>query len=568
MCRQRLPKFRFYKTFILSVTVGVIGALATALFRVAIEIIDARLGRSAATTDLVDIARGFPWYLRLMIPAIGGTIAGLLLVIARRYRRPDRDEDYMDAVTVGTGNIGVVQTLLRILSSLSAIASGSSIGREGPMVQLAALCASIAGKVLRMSGANARLLVACGAASGITAAYNAPVAGALFVSELVLGSIAMDRFGPILIAAVASNMTMRALGDYHPTYAMPNYPITSPAELVLFAALGVVCGVAAPTFLWAVHAGKSSFSRLRFALPCRLALGGAIVGGLSLVFPEVWGNGYSVVGSILHQPLPWQALLLVLAAKVAATVASAGSGAVGGVFTPTLFIGAVVGCLFGECIIHLPVGLSAEPIAYAIAGMGAILAAATQAPLMSIMMLFEMTANYQSVLPLIVSGVVAYAVSHAIGGPVMYGVTVRRDVKAAVRKRLSSGTVRDLIEEPVTVVHQDIPLADALRIFEQHPVRYLYVVSHDGDFLGVIALRTIALALGSGIATESLHVKDLLSNEVVTLLPNDTYEMALGAFLAFPGERLPVIEETLRPYFAGIVRKSSLLRAYADAATD
>ncbi|REE17731.1 CIC family chloride channel protein [Paraburkholderia sp. BL27I4N3] len=566
--RQRVPDFGFYRTFVLSVVVGITGALATALFRLAIEAIDAQIGGTAATTDLVDVARALPWYWRIAVPAIGGVIAGAMLVFAHRHRRPGRDEDYMDAVTVGAGNIGVAQTILTTASSLASIASGSSIGREGPMVQLAALCASLVGKILRMTVANARLTVACGAAAGITAAYNAPVAGALFVSELVLGSIAMARFGPVLIAAVASNMTMRALGGYHPTYAMPDYPSTSAAELVLFAALGIVCGLSAPVFLTAVQKGKSSFSRLRAPLPLQLALGGAVVGVISLVCPEVWGNGYSVVSSILHQPWPWRVLLVVLVAKVAATVISAGSGAVGGVFTPTLFVGAVLGCLFGESISLLPFSTSAEPTAYAIAGMGAILAAATQAPLMAVVMMFEMTGSYQSVLPLIVSAVVASAVANAIGGPVMYGVTVRRNLKEGMRKRLAAGTVRDLVEKPATVVHTDTSLAEALCVFERHPVRYLYVVSRDGDFLGVIALRTVARSLATETGNASLNVGDLLSDEVITLHGNDTYDAALEAFLAFPGERLPVVDDGLKPHFVGIVRKSTLLRAYADAAAD
>ncbi|MEC5406571.1 ClcB-like voltage-gated chloride channel protein [Paraburkholderia sp. MPAMCS5] len=565
---RRAAESGFYWSFALSTIVGISGALATTLFKFVIEYIDARIGQSSAASDLVAVAKALAWYWRIILPTLGGAIAGTLLMIARNYRRPDIADDYMDAVTLGNGQLGFRQSALTAGSSLISIASGSSIGREGPMVQLAALSASLVSKALRLTVRDARMIVSCGAAAGLTAAYNAPVAGALFVSELVLGSIAMNRFGPLLIAAVASNMTMRTMGDYHPTYAVPAYPSTSPGELAFFAVLGIVSGIAAPLFLSAVRSAKSCFGRLPLPVAARLALGGLIVGALSVECPEVWGNGFSVVTSILHNPWPWQMLLLILAAKVMATVASAGSGAVGGVFTPTLFVGAVVGCLFGAGVSLAPsLGLASQT-AYAIAGMGATLAAATQAPLMAIVMLFEMTGDYQSVLPLIMSAVVASAVAHAIGGPVMYGVTVRRKIKDEERKRIAVGTVQELAEETVTTITTEASIADALKMFERYPVRYLYIVSQEGNLMGVVALRAVAKALLLGREISKTKAIDLLSEEVVTLRPDDTFETALRAFLTFPGERLPVVANFPAPRFIGVVRKTKLLGAYASVATD
>lgn len=299
----------------------------------------------------------------------------------------------------------------------------------------------------------------------------------------------------------------------------------------------------------------------------RLALGGLLAGAISVAFPEVWGNGYSTVTSLLHHPVSWQALALILSAKIIATMASSGSGAVGGIFTPTIFVGAAVGCLYGLVVAHTSLASHIHASAYAIAGMGAVLAAATRGPLMAIVMLFEMTESYQYVLPVVVAAVIATSVAAGINGPVMYGVTLRRIGKEKIQQSLSTGTVFDITEPVTTTVSSAVSLRYALEIFEQQPVKYIYTVSERGEFLGVVARRAVAAALANG-AHASSSVASIVSNEVVTLTSNDTYATALEAFLRFPGERLPVVDAEPVMRLRGIVRKSNLLRAYADVATE
>jgi CIC family chloride channel protein len=382
-----------------SVVVGVAGAFATIAFREAIALLQfAVVGKAGS---FVEMARSLPWTVRIWMPAAGGMIAGFFLLIAQRHADKCNHIDYMEAVAIGDGVVPVKLSLWRSVSSLFTISSGGSIGREGPMVQLAALAASLIGRWVHFDPSRLRLLVACGAAAGITSAYSAPIAGAFFVTEIVLGSIAMESFGPVVVSAVVANITMREFAGYKPPYEMPVFPPVAGLEVLLFVALGLLCGAAAPQFLRLLDVSKKSFRKLPVPLPVRLALGGLVVVILSVWTPEVWGNGYSVVNSILHSPWTWTALVLVLVFKLVATAATAGSGAIGGVFTPTLFVGAVVGSLFGQGMHALwPHGKSA-PFAYAMVGMGAFLAGATQAPLMAILMIFEMTLSYQVVLPLI-----------------------------------------------------------------------------------------------------------------------------------------------------------------------
>ncbi len=543
-----------------SAIVGVLGAFATVAFREGIALLQQAVsGRSGS---LVEMARRLPWSTRIWLPAAGGLIAGLILLIARRGTDKKAHTDYMEAVAIGDGVIPVRLSLWRSLSSLFTIASGGSIGREGPMVQLAALCASLVGRWVHFDPARLRLLVACGAAAGITSAYNAPIAGAFFVTEIVLGSIAMESFGPVLVASVVANITMREFAGYRPPYEMPVFPTVTGFEVLFFVALGVLCGVAAPQFLRLLERSKSVFNRLPLPLPLRLALGGLAVGLLSVWTPEVWGNGYSVVNSILHSPWTWNALVVVLMFKLIATAATVGSGAVGGIFTPTLFVGAVLGSLFGAGLHALWPHATSLPFAYAMVGMGAFLAGATQAPLMAILMIFEMTLSYQVVLPLMLSCVMAYFVARAIGKTSMYEITLHRNREEQAQMRLRATQMRELIRAAQTVVPPSASVTEMTRVFLEYPVKYLYVTSDEGNLLGVVALKDITSDLLQKRDTSHKSAADYLQPPIDVLTPDMSLSAALAHFMAFQGERLPVIESAAQPKLAGVVYKSSLLDAY------
>jgi CIC family chloride channel protein len=406
------------------------------------------------------------------------------------------------------------------------------------------------------------LLVACGAAAGITSAYNAPIAGAFFVTEIVLGSIVMESFGPIVVSSVVANITMREFAGYHPAYEMPVFPAVTGVEVLLFVVLGLICGALAPRFLSLLAVSRKRFAALPLPLPVRLGLGGLIVGVISIWWPEVWGNGYEVVNSILHQPWTWSALAAVLLFKVLATAATAGSGAVGGIFTPTLFVGAVVGALFGLAAHAIWPHSTSAPYAYAIVGMGAFLAAATHAPLMAILMIFEMTLSYQVMLPLMLSCVVAFFIARTSVQTSMYDVTLRRNRELKERIKLAATQMRELVKPADTVVALETDVQAMTRVFLEFPVKYLYVVDTHNHFRGVVALKDITSDLLNDRSTAAKCAADYLQPHFDVLTPNMSLGEALQHFLAFQGERLPVIESTAKPALLGVVYKTSLLDAY------
>lgn len=435
------------------------------------------------------------------------------------------------------------------------------------MVHLAAMAASFVGRIVHFSPQQLRLLVACGAAAGLTSAYNAPIAGAFFISEIVLGSIAMSSFGPILVASVVANITMRELPGYKPTYEMPIFPVIFGAEVIFFVALGILCGIAAPQFLRLLQLSKRTFQRTNLSMPLRLGIGGLMVGIISIWVPQVWGNGYSVVNSLLHSPLQapwaWNAVLVILVFKIIATALTTGSGAVGGVFTPALFVGAAIGYLVGLGVDQLLPGGTSEPFAYAIVGMGAFLAAATGAPLMAILMIFEMTLSYQVVLPLMLSCVVAYFVARSIDDTAMYEITIKRNRDAKARLLLRNTHMRDLIKPANTVLPITASFQEISRMFLQYPVKYIYIVDDRNHYRGVVALQDVTSALLDKDDISMKSALDFLQQDCLHVItPEMTLSQALEHFLAHQGERLPTVEYGIRSKLLGVVYKSSLLDAY------
>nr|WP_254915934.1 ClcB-like voltage-gated chloride channel protein [Pandoraea sp. PE-S2T-3] len=478
-------------TLLLAGIVGLLGALATVAFREALSGLQFLL--AGHHSGMVELALDLNWWQRLLLPTTGGLIAGLILQYATLWVPKKGSDDYMEAIAIGTGVLSLRQTLVKSTSSLFSVASGASIGREGPMVQLAAMFASLVGRALAFPPERLRLLVACGATAGITSAYNAPIAGALFISEIVYGSISTATLGPLVVASVIANIVIRQFLGYEAVYQMPRFDFVSGWEVFFYVGLGILAGVLAPLFLRLLDTAKQRFGALPVPLFVRLALGGLVVGVLSLQVPQVWGNGYSVVNSILHTHWAWQALAMVLVFKVLATASSAGSGAVGGVFTPTLFVGAALGSLYGLAMNALAPATASVASSYAVVGMGAFLAATTYAPLMSILMIFEMTLSYQVVLPLMLACVTAYLTAHTLREDSVYAKSLRRNLVAgrwlsmtgeASQMRLSS-----LVVDPDAsdaVVKADLSPEAIGERFVETGYRNLVVRAEDGRLVGML----------------------------------------------------------------------------------
>lgn len=385
--------------------IGLIGGLSSAGYREANIWITHFFTRTCG--DIVAIAESLDGLQRLIIPTLGGFIAGILLMLARRYPGGQTGQDYLEAIRTNDGVIPFRSTLIRLASSLVSVSSGSSIGREGGMVQLSAMLVSVLGQKGRMSPDRLRLLVGCGGAAGLAAAYNTPLAGALFIAEIVTGSLAIEVLGPLIIAAFTSTLIVRHWIGASPIFTSRDIMVTQEVDLLPLLGLGILCGILAPLFLIGLSWSRKGFDLLKLPTYLRLALGGLGIGILSLSTPEVWGNGYSVVESLLNNPQELRHVAIILGMKILATCLAVGSGAIGGVFTTTLLLGASTGWIFGAALTVLCPSIGADPVYFSAVAMGAFLAGTTHAPIMAILMIFEMTLDANLVFPLILSALIA-----------------------------------------------------------------------------------------------------------------------------------------------------------------
>jgi CIC family chloride channel protein len=559
--RERAQPSDLQLTLLWAGIVGFCGAICSIAFRLAMGTIHKLLTGSPAPHLAESFAHLSPWQ-RIVVPAIGGLIAGAILQFGMRWHGQLTTADYMEAVVLGDGKISTRRSLVKCLSALFSIASGGSIGREGPLVQLSSLVASLAGRFQKWSAPRLRLLVGCGAAAGIASAYNAPIAGALFVAEIVLGSVAMEIFGPLVFSSVIATLTVRGFLGGNPLYDIPPFRLNGNWEIVPYLLLGLFAGLLAPWFIRLLRASERLAARIVAPVYLKMCLGGLIVGTIAVFRPEVCGNGYTAVNAILKGEWLWQTLAVILILKVLATSATFGSGAVGGVFTPTLFVGASLGFLFGDLARHFPGHLLINPSAFALVGMGAFLAATTHAPIMAIIMIFELTLDYQIILPLMLACVVGYYTSVSIEKRSIYSEALKRKGAGDYRQQLAELHVRDLMKPNPLVIQPTARFAEIGEKFIASPVNYLYVTDN-GRFIGAVSLHDIKSYLNSPELAALVIAREIVRDNFPTVAPEASLEEAMEHFSHHDGERLPVVGNSGENRLLGSISKTDVILALA-----
>ncbi len=547
----------------LAVVVGFMGALLGLVFRQATNATQSLM--TGLSSNGVFAFAQLPWWQRLAVPALGGALAGLVLQTGQKYfRQPPTD--YMEAITLGDGHVPTKPSLYRSLAAMFSIASGSAIGREGPLVQLAALAGSRLGKLRRLTPARRRLLVACGAAAGIAAAYNAPIAAALFVSEITVGTLAMESLGPLILASVASIVTVHIFSDASPLYRLDHFALPRPTELLCFGVVGFVSGLMAGFFLAMLTKVKKWFHHLPGPLPVTMAVGGLVVGLITIFHPEVTGNGYEALRSIVRGDgiwLVWQIVLVTLIAKMVATSAAFGSGAVGGVFTPTLLIGSCTGVLCWQAFAFIFPDLHADQAGFATIGMGAVLAAATQAPIMSILMIFEMTLSYEIMIPLMLASVIAYYTFRGLRLHSLYHHG-RPDAYDIFNRPLETLTVADIMQKEPRTVGPAARFSEVARQFLAGGLDRQYVVSPGRKLLGVVRLEDLSEHLHSQALADTFIAGDIAHENPPALDPRSPLPEALVIFTHQHEQELPVVNKT-DGTLAGTLSRNDLVLTLAEA---
>jgi chloride channel protein, CIC family len=553
---------------VLAGLVGVIGGLVNLLFYHTVHLIQ--------PGDPVTFMAWLPDWQRILVPTMGGLAAGLVLFLGFRIVGPQGSTNLLEVVVAGDGRLPFRTELVKTISAIISIATGASIGREGGITQLSATVSSKLGQVAQWPPYRLRLLVGCGAASGIAAAYNAPIAGAVFSALIVLGNFSMNLFAPLVFSSVIAAMVSRSFFGIEPWYRIPPFPSATLVQLPWFVLLGMLCGLVAALFLKLLRLGEQQFQKLNWPVYLRLAVAGLMVGAIAIWFPGVCGNGYSVTNSLLHeeflahaQPLLWLAGLFV--AKLVATAATVGAGTVGGVFTPTMFVGAGTGALFGVALHQLGGTAGGVPTgAFALVGMGAVLAATTRSPLLAMILIFELSLDYSLVPPLMLACVVSILVATPLHKESVYTEHLRARGLALSPETSRAGaimeqTVGDLMHAPVPPVRENTPFREIASRFLTDSNNFLPVVDARQRLLGVVALHDLKEFLNSHQDLGAVIAYDIMRPPPGCLTPGQRLLDALPTVLASELRNVPVVNNPGENKLVGAVVRAEMLAIFSEA---
>lgn len=553
---------------VLAGVVGIIGGLVNVIFFGLIEgVMNLALGQAG---EVVYIAEHLPVWQRIVTPALGGLIAGAILFYGLKLVANQGANNIVEVVIAGDGRLRIRSALVKAISSLISIGTGASLGREGSITQTSAALSSKIGQLAKWQPYRLRLLVACGAASGMAAAYNAPIAGAVFASQIVLGSFSMTYFAPVIFASVVASMVSRTFFGIKPFYEVPTFDFTSLAQLPWFLCLGLLSGITGAIFLKMLRQAEEYFARVKLPIYARMALGGLIVGLLAIEYPQVWGNGFGAINRILHVDTTFIFIAGLFLAKLLATLATVGSGAVGGVFTPTLFLGAAMGSIFGAVLhfldwSHLPTG------AFALVGMGSVLAATIHAPLLAMIMIFEISLNYSVMPPLMLACVVSTIVARNLHPDSIYTEPLRRKgvtEDTASQQQLGAATHRtvgEIMREPVPPVRDTASFREVADRFLTTTFNFLPVIDGSGKFIGIIALQDMKEHLGSDGFFDNIIAYDLMRPAPECLTPSQRLQDTLPILLKSELRNVPVINHPSERLLVGSVQRSEALSLLSEA---
>ena len=500
---------------LVSIVIGLLGGLGAIGFRECIRLFQLVAWRADPVT--LDFVRTLPWWWKVLVPALGGLLVGMIITRFAAEAKGHGVPEVMESVALRGGRIRPRVVLAKLLASGVCIASGGSVGREGPIVQIGSAIGSSIGQWLRIGERRLRTLVGCGAAAGIAATFNAPVAGALFSVEIILGDFGVTQFSPIVISSVVATVVSRHfLGDF-PAFEVPQYSLVSAGELAAYAVLGLIAGLAAIAFVRALYGAEDLFDVIRLPAILKPALGGAMIGLIALRFPEIFGVGYEAINEALRGELGWKLLVVLAAVKIVAVSLTIGSGGSGGVFAPSLFIGATLGGAVGTVVHYLWPEASGGPGAYALVGMGAVVAAGTHAPITAIVIIFELTGDYKIILPLMISCIIATLLATRLQRASIYtlkllrrGVDVREGLSINVLQHMKAAEVMRVDSPRVAPEEGLIPV---LSRFIERPSEAVFVVNSGEELLGTITIDDIRPLLSDPQSVSTLVIAEDMMRE-------------------------------------------------------
>lgn len=528
-------------------------------------------------------------WIYLVVPVVGGLLVGPLILMAQEAKGHGVPE-VMQALILRGGRIRARVAVAKIAASAVCIGTGGSAGREGPIIQVGSALGSSIGQVLRLSDERIRNLVACGAAAGIAATFNAPIAGVAFAIEVLMCGLQMRAFGNVVIAAVSASVVSRSIIGDKFAFQVPAYSMDSPYEIILYLILGLTAAVVGIMFMKMLNYSENIFDDWKFPQLFKPAIGGLLLGilgmaymnlpnlsfpagsgahgaGLETPIPHMYGSGFPFIEAAIQGNAALWILIALIFIKPIATSMTLGSGNSGGVFAPSLFTGAMLGGAMGHLFSYFFPSISGNEGAFALVGMAALFSATARAPLTAMLIVFEMSNDYFMILPLMVAGVTASYFSQWLHPESIYTMKL---AKRGVR--FSEGRDMDIMQgvkvsevmksKPVTI-HKDRPFSELMALFQENNLLGFPVLCDENKLWGIVTLQDIHRAQSAeNFSPKGLTVADLAVEDAITIFPDEPIWLAIQKMSPRDLARLPVISRDGSNTLCGLISRSDILRAY------
>jgi len=549
----------------LSLVAGLITGAMVVVFRETILFFQ---GHFFASSDdnLVIIAATLPWWQLILVPTLGGLVVGLIVHFAIDGARPRGVADVVEACALNNGHLSSLTGIKAAFVNALSIGVGASVGREGPAVHLGAALSSFIARTLQLKPSLSRTLLGCGVAAAVSASFNAPIAGALFAGEVVIGHYALKTFAPVVIASVAGTALSRSYYGDFPAFIVPPHGDLSYIEFPAFMVLALICGLVASILMKGIFKTQDLSQNLPLPPWTHPAVAGLGVGLMALVVPQILGVGYGATDEALGGHMALGLLLAVLAAKIVATILCLGMGFGGGIFSPSLMIGALLGGAFGVVATDLFPMFDVGVYGYALVGMGAVSAAVLGAPISTTLIIFEMTGDYQLTLVVMLCVVISTAVMREMLGKNFFALQLERrglNVKGGFEMQiLRSLSVQNLMETEIETIQLTLGLAAIRARLQDCRVGVLFVVDEKGALLGTITLADLGEAAFDHNLNQVVVAGDIARPYPPQVLASDHLETALKVMTDSAESLVAVVEDFKAHKLVGTIDQKHLMTAY------
>jgi CIC family chloride channel protein len=547
-----------------AVIVGAVGGFGAILFRWLVQFFQGFV--LGTGEDTVELLEPLAWWHKALLPVIGGLVVGPLIHFLAREARGHGVPEVLKALVFDNGVIRPIVAAVKITASAITIAFGGSVGREGPIVQIGAAMASALGQWLHFSPQRLRTMIGCGAAAGIAATFNAPIAGAFFALEIILRDFAVVTFAPIIVASVTATAVSRHfLGD-SPAFHVPGFAIQNYAELPLYVVNGLLVGLVAVVYSRSLYASEAAFERLAVPTWLKPAIGGVALGLVIVGFPEVYGVGYSSMSSALTGRMVWQTMALLVVVKLVAVNLTLGSGFSGGIFAPALFLGGMAGGALGSALEPVFPAATGLDAAFALVGMAAMVGAATGGPLTAILIIFEMTGEYSIILPLMLASIAATLVYRSILRDSIFTLKFTRAGQQVEIGResaiLRSYHVEDIMEVNPQTIPETWTFDRVLELFLTSQQEAFYVTDSRRHLVGILSIHDVKGLLNATSLAKVVIAADICAAPQETVYRTDNLEDCLLKLGHADSSDLPVLYAPEHPVLVGVVTRRTIFEVY------